>query len=112
MPKGAEHEAARAEVLRRLCAEQQERWQRGERVPVEAYLARHPGLDADAVLELVAREFRARELLGERPGLDEYAARFPHLQAGLRDRIVPRRPPRPATQPAQVVPATLPPEGT
>jgi hypothetical protein len=76
---------SQAYALTTLLAEQGARWQRGERVPVEDYLARHPGLRADpeAVLDLITNEVLLRQELGEVPGLDEYRGRFPHLTAHL-----------------------------
>ncbi len=72
-------------LLARLCADQRERWGRGERVLVEEYLRADPGLgaDADAVLELIAGEVRAREGAGEAATVEEYQRRFPHLRARL-----------------------------
>ena len=45
-------------ALLTLLAEQQSRWQRGERVLVEVYLAQRPALsgDSEAVLELILHE--------------------------------------------------------
>jgi serine/threonine-protein kinase len=72
-----------------LLEEHRERWRRGERVLVEAYLERHPGLrdDPDAVLELLYSEILLREEGGESPGLEEYLRRFPDLAAQLRDQF-------------------------
>jgi hypothetical protein len=69
--------------------EQRARWRGGERVPVEDYLERHPGLrdDPDGVLELLYGEILLREERGESPGLEEYQRRFPHLAAQLRDQF-------------------------
>src|SRR5262245_56238856 len=71
------------EVLRQ---EQRARWQAGERIPVEAYLERHPALQADVegVLELLYHEVLLREGLGETPQLEEYRARFPQWADRLR----------------------------
>src|SRR5262249_5934384 len=62
-----------------LRQEQRTRWQAGERLPVEAYLERHPALRADVegVLELIYQEVLLREGQGEAPTLEEYPARFP-----------------------------------
>ena len=72
-------------LVERLLAEQRQRWQRGDRVPVEAYLGRHPALrdNAEAVLHLVFNEVVLRERAGEAPGLGDYQLRFPHLAAEL-----------------------------
>jgi serine/threonine protein kinase len=69
-----------------LRADQMERWQRGERVPVEEYLTRQAELatDDETVLDLIYSEVCLREQLGESPRLDEYVQRFPRFEAGLR----------------------------
>jgi tRNA A-37 threonylcarbamoyl transferase component Bud32 len=67
-----------------LLEEQSHRWRRGERVPVEDYLARQPGLHADAVLDLITNEVLLRQEAGEAPRLEEYERRFPHLAEPLR----------------------------
>ena len=64
-----------------LLAEQHDRWSRGERAPVEEYLAARPDLPTDVVLDLVYQEVVLREEAGERPSLEEYARRFPALAA-------------------------------
>src|SRR5437870_3981243 len=72
-------------LVERLLAEQRQRRQRGEQVPVEVYLVRHPALrdSAEAVLHLIFHEVVLREQAGETPRLDEYRVRFPHLAAEL-----------------------------
>ena len=67
------------DVVAVLRVDQRQRWQAGERVPVEAYLERFPdvGADGEGVLDLVYSEFLLREELGEIPTLDEYRERFP-----------------------------------
>jgi tetratricopeptide (TPR) repeat protein len=67
--------------VERLLAEQRQRWQRGDRLPVEAYLEQQPALrdDAEAVLHLVFNEVVLREQGGEAPRLEEYQRRFPRL---------------------------------
>src|SRR6516165_3475739 len=72
-------------LVDRVRAEQCECWQRGERVLVEAYLAKEPTLadDGEALLDLIYSEVLLREEHGERPQLDEYVRRFPHLEAAL-----------------------------
>src|SRR4051812_20115765 len=84
---------SRAEMLAGLRAEQIKRWQRGDRVRVEAYLAQPQvarllegpdGPDADAVLDLVYNEVVMRDELGESPGVDEYVGRFPQFESRLR----------------------------
>ncbi len=70
----------------RLLAEQNQRWQRGERVSVESYLDQYPDLRDrdDVVLDLVCNEVFLRTRAGEAPALDEYLRRFPRLAAELR----------------------------
>jgi formylglycine-generating enzyme required for sulfatase activity/tRNA A-37 threonylcarbamoyl transferase component Bud32 len=68
-----------------LLEDQQERWRRGERLLVEAYLARLPHLleSSEAVLELILHEVLLRRERGEAPALAEYQQRFPHLAEPL-----------------------------
>ncbi|MCS6851577.1 MAG: serine/threonine protein kinase [Gemmataceae bacterium] len=77
------------EVLSRVRARQREDWQRGECHRVETYLQAEPTLrdDAEAVLDLVARELWLREERGETPELTEYLDRFPHLADQLRQQF-------------------------
>src|SRR5690242_3124449 len=65
------------------------RWQRGERVPVEVYLAGHPGVraDAQAALDLIGNEVLLRQEGGERVELEEYLRRFPEWAAEIRDQF-------------------------
>jgi hypothetical protein len=69
-----------------LRVDQQQRWRRGELVPVEAYFGRYPVLlgEADHALDLVYEEFLLREQRGEGPRLEEYGRRFPQLAEALR----------------------------
>jgi hypothetical protein len=66
-------------------ADQLLRWQKGDRILLEPYLAQHAGLaqDADMLLDLIYSEVLLREEFGERPNLEEYAGRFPKLRAAL-----------------------------
>jgi serine/threonine protein kinase/HEAT repeat protein len=70
-----------------LQDDQRARWQRGERVLVEAYLGQYPLLadDADAVLDLIYQEVLLRKQRGETPQLDEYLRRFPQFAGPVRD---------------------------
>jgi predicted ATPase len=69
----------------RLCDDLVERWQRGERVPVEAYLRQHPELDdEDDIFELVLTEVVLRQSSGEPAPLEEYQWRFPDFSERLR----------------------------
>jgi serine/threonine protein kinase len=70
--------------LRRLREEQRRRWRQGDRAPVEAYLADHPGLRPEAVLDLIYNETALRDESGDRPGAAEYQRRFPDLAEGIR----------------------------
>ena len=69
-----------------LQADQRQRWQRGDRVLVEAYLDRHPALreETEHLLDLIYNEMVLREDAGVTPQYAEYRARFPHLDADLR----------------------------
>jgi formylglycine-generating enzyme required for sulfatase activity/tRNA A-37 threonylcarbamoyl transferase component Bud32 len=67
-----------------LLDDQSSRWQRGERVPAEDYLARYPRLHAEALLDLITNEVLLRQQAGETPCLEEYQQRFPHLAEVLR----------------------------
>src|SRR5207247_1485002 len=69
--------------------DQRRRWQGGERVLVEEYLARQPELAADdaLVLDLIYSEVLLREEQGEVPSLEEYLGRFPRLARHLRDQF-------------------------
>jgi eukaryotic-like serine/threonine-protein kinase len=72
-------------VVEVLRADQRDRWQAGERVPAEIYLALHPALQGDSEpgFELVSGEILLREQLGEILTLAEYERRFP----GYADRL-------------------------
>jgi hypothetical protein len=79
----------RSEWLGLLRADQMHRWQRGERVLVEAYLQRFPALrsDIEGQLDLIYHEVLLRERGGEPRDLDEYLRRFPDYTAALRRRF-------------------------
>src|SRR6516165_2430956 len=70
---GLLHELLRLERAY-LQDDQRRRWQRGERITVQAYLEEAPSLRdyPDLVFELVCGEVRLREERGERPRLAEY----------------------------------------
>jgi hypothetical protein len=70
-----------------LREDQRQRWQAGERVLAEAYLQRHPTLDAESVIDLIFQEFLLRERLGERPEVSEYLRRFPEHAAVIRAQV-------------------------
>jgi hypothetical protein len=69
-----------------LQRNQRQRWQRGERVLVQAYLEEAPSLRAhlDLVFELVCGEVLLREEFGERPRPADYLALVPTHQTQLR----------------------------
>ena len=68
-----------------LCADQEARWRRGDRVPAEAYFARFPAVRADPEYgpDLVFHEYLLREGVGDPPAPAELAARFPDFAAAL-----------------------------
>ncbi|HZY87801.1 MAG TPA: serine/threonine-protein kinase [Gemmataceae bacterium] len=72
-----------------LAVDQQERWQRGERVWAEAYLEKCPALagQPESALELIYGEFLLREQLGESPPPEEYLRRFPAFAARLEEQF-------------------------
>src|SRR5262249_30978248 len=78
-----------AEVVEVVCNHQAERWRRGERVPVEAYLWLHSRFrgNSQEAFELVYAEFALREHLGEAPALNEYVTRFPQFAERLRRQV-------------------------
>jgi eukaryotic-like serine/threonine-protein kinase len=83
----ANSDAIRA-LLEQLCSEQRQMWQRGQRVPVEAYLDAYPILrNNPAAVTLVRGEFLLRSERGERPNVKEYEVRFPHLIETLRRQL-------------------------
>jgi eukaryotic-like serine/threonine-protein kinase len=69
-----------------MCLDQRRHWHRGERILVEAYLAKQPVpvADKDAILDLIYNEIVLREAAGETPQLEEYLARFPQFEIELR----------------------------
>jgi tRNA A-37 threonylcarbamoyl transferase component Bud32 len=73
-------------LLLSLPASLRQLWERGERLSVEDYLRREPGLQADdeAILDLVCTEFTIRAEQGEAPQVDEYTQRFPKYGERLR----------------------------
>lgn len=66
-----------------LLAEQRERWEGGDRAPVESYLAARPDIPAELVKDLIYQEVVLREESGQRPSLGEYQERFPAFAAEL-----------------------------
>ncbi len=82
----AEAETASWQSPLPLVQDHRQRWRRGERMPVEAYLEqfRPAGVDAADLLDLVYNEVVLREEDGESPQLDEYLDRFPGHDEALR----------------------------
>src|SRR5206468_3099271 len=72
--------------VEQLRREQRQRWQQGDRVSAEAYVAAYPVLqsDIDGILDLILHEVDLRAEQGETPQLDEYLARFPQFSDQLR----------------------------
>jgi serine/threonine protein kinase/tetratricopeptide (TPR) repeat protein len=69
-----------------LLIDQRERWQDGERIPAESYLALYPGMHTqeEFVVEVAYGEFLLREELEESPNPDDYLRRFPQVADRLR----------------------------
>jgi tetratricopeptide (TPR) repeat protein/predicted Ser/Thr protein kinase len=72
-----------------LRADQQQRWQSGERRPAEAYLEKYPAIAADleGAVDLIYGEFLLRESVGETPEPAEFLSRFPQYAARLEQQI-------------------------
>jgi len=72
--------------LQKLCRDQKERWQRGLRVPVEAYLAKNPQIRSDEklVIDFIYSEYCLRTELEAPPKPEEYMERFPEFENELR----------------------------
>jgi hypothetical protein len=70
------------DLVESLRLEQRERWQKGDQVVVESYLALHPRLRADetSLLQLLYNEVLLREAAGESPQLEEYVAAPPRIR--------------------------------
>jgi serine/threonine protein kinase len=80
---------APAELAAVLAIDQWQRWQAGDGVPAEDYLARYPALAAEAALalELVYGEFLVREQLGQAPTAEDYLRRFPRYADRLQEQL-------------------------
>jgi serine/threonine protein kinase len=78
-----------AQVAHLFLTDQVARWERGERVPVEAYLHLHPALGATSpdAFDLVFNEFVLREKHGEVPAPSEYFWRFPQFAERIRRQV-------------------------
>ncbi len=75
-----------AALVKLLCHQQQQCWQKGERPRAESYLEQYPTLAADptCAVELIFQEFLLREQLGEAPQPEEFVQRFPQFAHQLR----------------------------
>jgi serine/threonine protein kinase len=73
-------------VQEALLDDQSRRWERGERLLVESYLAQQPALmeDSEAVLDLLYHEVVLRQARGEAVDAEEYIRRFPQWAELLR----------------------------
>jgi tetratricopeptide (TPR) repeat protein/tRNA A-37 threonylcarbamoyl transferase component Bud32 len=78
-----------SQLIAVLLIDQEERWRRGDQVPVEDYLRRFPDLAEDETygLGLVQNEILLRQHAGENPHLEEYSERFPQFAAALREQM-------------------------
>ena len=76
-------------MLQELRVDQQQRWQAGDRVTVDAYLREHPELarHADLLSELILGEMVLREARGEKASLDDYLRRYPQCASRLLQRF-------------------------
>jgi serine/threonine protein kinase len=73
------------QIVAVLCVDQQQRWQRGERITAETYLSMHPALSAawSDAFELIQGEFRLLQESGEKPTVRDFSRRFPHYAGKL-----------------------------
>src|SRR5262249_35813655 len=78
-PPQAEPPEPAASLGEQLCADLVRRWHRGERVPAEAYLMRHPQLGDEPAFELVLTEVVLRQEFGEPAPLEEFLGGFPRF---------------------------------
>lgn len=78
-----------AQLVAILLVDQRARWNLGEQVLAETYLAEYPRLADDPELQedLIYGELLLREQHGERQALEAIAARFPDLAEMLRQQI-------------------------
>jgi serine/threonine protein kinase/Flp pilus assembly protein TadD len=77
--------ASHPDLADRLAEEMATAWRRGERLPAEHYLERHPGLlaDSDGPVRLIYEEVCLRQERGEEVQADELVRRFPRWTAEL-----------------------------
>src|ERR1700678_1178031 len=74
-----------SELLERLIADMRQRWQAGDKVFAESYVAEHPELESgDGLLsQLILAEFQLRREFGDHPDEADYIRRFPLLASRL-----------------------------
>ena len=72
-------------LLVRLLTDQSERFRRGQRILVEAYLQNFPALlgDQEQLLDLISNEIYLRITYDDNPSLQEYRQRFPDHTAAI-----------------------------
>jgi serine/threonine protein kinase/Flp pilus assembly protein TadD len=77
--------AGHPDLADRLAEEMARAWRRGERLPAEHYLERHPALlaDSDGPVRLIYEEVCLRQEHGEEVPPDELVRRFPRWTAEL-----------------------------
>jgi DNA-binding beta-propeller fold protein YncE/tRNA A-37 threonylcarbamoyl transferase component Bud32 len=75
-----------AVLVKLLCSQQQQCWQRGQRTQAESYLEQYPTLaeNPTCAVELIFQEFLLREQLGEAPRPEEFVQRFPQFAQQLK----------------------------
>jgi len=96
-------------INERLCADLVQRWHRGERVPVEAYLRQHPELEkSEGAFELILTEVILRQEHGQAAPLEEYLWRFSHFEERLRRHFTLHAGLAAAAQPFESGPAGVP----
>src|SRR5262245_10291156 len=78
-----------AELAAVVCVDQRARWDRGERILAEQYLADYPLLqdDPESCADIIYAELLLREQQGQQPTADEFAGRFPAQAEVLRQQI-------------------------
>jgi tetratricopeptide (TPR) repeat protein len=95
-----------------LRVDQEQRWNRGQRITAETYLQEHTlRLTDDESVRLIVKEFRLRQAAGEAPKVQEYLNRFPRYTAQIQRELgsgaSPAAPPAPLPRPPLDV--TMPP---
>jgi serine/threonine protein kinase/Tfp pilus assembly protein PilF len=77
---------AERESFQALGLDQRQRWLQGERLRVEDYLQKHPGLKdhPEELLDLIYNEILLRDEMGQAPHLDEYLCRFGQFEPQIR----------------------------